>query len=415
MTIEIRNYLERFTDREAALKAVLEMDESAFGEDSHEEDINSPVFEVLDDDRTFVAWDGDQIVGTCANFTLTTSTPGGSLPSAGVTFIGVRPTHRRRGVMTAMLAKLHADGLARNEPVAVLWSADAAIYGRFGYGLATQRVSVEIPHAHAELLNAPTDSTLRLRMVDSANDFELIAPIYRGVEQSRGGVLGIDERWNRRHVYNPPHFRDGATRVQTVVAEDDNGVRGFVRYALKSSWPSGRYAEGTVVLYRLMSADTAAHAALWRYCLSVDLMTKTTWWNLPVDDPLLTWLEHSRQTNRQTTDALWLRILDLPTALAGRTYSRDIDMTIDVVDSRIVENAGTWRLSAGPEGASCTRSSGAPDLTLDIRSLGATLLGGPTLQSHGDAGWITEHTEGALAAASAAFRSERAPYCPFVF
>jgi predicted acetyltransferase len=415
MTIEIRRYLEGFSDREAALRAVVEMDETAFGEATKEEDLSSPVFDVIDDDRTFVAWDGDQIVGTGANFTLTTSTPGGSLPSAGVTLIGVRPTHRRRGVMTTMLETLHADALARNEPIAILWSADAAIYGRFGYGMATQRISVEIPHAHSALLDAPIDPALRLRMVESTKDFELIEPVYRHTQRSRGGVLTLDERWNARHVYDPPHFRDGASGVQTVVAEDDTGVRGYVRYGLKSSWPSGRYAEGTVVLYRLMSTDTAAHAALWRYCLSIDLMAKTTWWNLPVDDPILTWLEQSRQTSRQTTDAMWLRILDLPAALSGRTYSADVDVVVEVKDTRFTANAGTWRLTAGADSASCERTDASPDLTLDVRSLGAALLGGPTLQSLGDAGWIVEHTDGALAAASAAFTARHAPYCPYVF
>lgn len=415
MSIEIRNYLNGFPDRSSALKAILEMDETAFGESANYDDIDSPIFEVFDDDRMFVATDGDEIIGTGANVTLTTSAPGGSLPSAGVTFIGVRPTHRRRGVMSQMLATLHADGLQRNEPVAVLWSADAAIYGRFGYGVATQRVSVEIPHAHAALLDAPDDPGLRLRMIDSADDYALIAPVYQHVEAGRGGVLGLDETSNRRQVYDPPQYRDGATPVKTVVAEDANGVRGYLRYGLKASWPSGRHAEGTVMLYRLMSTDTAAHAALWRYCLSIDLMTKTSCWNVPVDDPVLTWLEQSRQTSRQLTDGLWLRILDLPEALARRTYSRDIAVTVEVVDSRMPANAGTWRLDVGAEGATCVRTDAPPDLTMNIRSLASALLGGPALQSHGDAGWITEHTEGALAATSAAFTAARPPFCPYVF
>ena len=201
----------------------------------------------------------------------------------------------------------------------------------------------------------------------------------------------------------------------TVIAEDDQGVRGYVRYALKADWPSGRYAEGTVKVYRLMSTDAAAHAALWRYCLSLDLMTETKYWNVPVDDPIVTWLENSRQSTRVVSDSMWLRILDLPAALAGRTYARDVDVTLEVTDRDFEANAGTWRVSAGPEGATCERTTARPDISVDIRSLGAVLLGGPSLQSHGDAAWLTEHTPGALAAASEAFSAPRAPYCPFVF
>ena len=416
MPIELRNYLEGFTDRTSALKAVLDLDETVFGEPAHEEDIDSPALNVLDDDRTFLAWDGDQPVGTCANFTLHTSTPGGgSLPSAGVTFIGVRPTHRRRGIMRQMLEALHADGIERREPIAVLWAADAAIYGRFGYGVATERLSVEIPHAHSELLDAPEDPSLRLRMVDPKDDYALVAPVYEHVRSSRGGVLSIDERWNERHVYDPPHYRDGATRVKTVVVEDDKGVRGFVRYALKASWPSGRFAEGSVIIYRLMSSDIAAHAALWRYCLSIDLMAKTTWWNLPIDDPVLTWLEHSRETTRQPNDAMWVRILDLPTALTGRQYASDVDVVIDVIDKRFEANAGTWRLTGAGDGATCERTNASADLTLDVRTLGAILLGGPRLDRHARAGWVEEHTAGSMSATSAAFGWPRAAYCPYVF
>jgi predicted acetyltransferase len=415
MPVEIRNYLKGFDDRDAALRAARELDETAFGEPLNEEDMESPLYGVLDDDRTFLAWDGDQTVGMCANFTLNTSTPGGELPAAGVTFIAVRPTHRRRGVMTQMLDTLHADGVAHNEPIAALWAADAAIYGRFGYGRATQRLTVEIPHSNAALVGAPEDPSLRLRMVETASDYEYVAPIHAALRKSRGGVLGLDESWNARHVYDPAHYRDGGTRTMTVLVEDDHGVRGYVRYALKAAWPSGRYAEGTVNIHRLTSLDPAAHAALWRYCLSIDLMTKTKWWNLPVDDPVVTWLEHSRQTTLEVSDAMWVRILDLPAALTGRIYSRDVDVTLEVTDNAFEKNAGTWRLTGGPDGASCERTNASADLTVDIRSLGAVLLGGPTLQSHADAGWLDEHVGGSVKATSDAFAAIRAPYCPFVF
>ncbi|MEO8106279.1 MAG: GNAT family N-acetyltransferase [Actinomycetes bacterium] len=415
MPVEIRNYMVGFTGRLDALRTVQTFGETVFGEPTHEEDLTSPAYGVVDDDRAFLAWDGDVVAGTCANFSLQTSTPGGSLPTAGVTWIGVLPTHRRRGVMSQMLTTLHEDGMARNEPIAALWAADAAIYGRFGYGVATQRLSIEIPHAPSALQGAPSDPSLRLRMVDTADDFALTAPIYEDAGRRRGGVLAIDDKWNAAHIYDPPHYRDGATRTQTVVAEDDDGVRGFLRYALKESWPTGRFAEGSVVVRRLMSLDAAAHAALWSYCFSLDLMTKTTWWNLPVDDPVLSWLEHSRQTTRQVNDAMWVRILDLPTALSGRAYATDIDVTLKVTDSKFAQNAGTWRLSGGPDGASCKRTSSDADLCMDIRTLSSILLGGPTLMSHGHAGWVGEQTHGALAATSAAFGADWAAYCPFVF
>ena len=415
MAIEIKNYLDGFDDRRAALQAANDLDEAAFGEPMESEDIDSPIFDVLDDDRAWFAWDGDRPIGMCANFTLETSTPGGHLPTAGVTFIAVLPTHRQRGVLRRMMDVLHAEGQSRSEPIAALWAADGALYGGVGYGMATEVVKLSVPHGAADLVDAPEDPTLRLRMVESASDYEYVKPVYDAVRTSRGGVLALTDAWNARQVFDPPRHRSGATRMFTVIAEDGDGVRGFVRYALKGDWPTGRFAEGQVKIHRLLSKDPAAHAALWRYCFSLDLMTSTRHWNLPVDDPVLTWLENSRPTAREVSDAMWVRILDLPAALAGRTYQRDVEVTLEVRDRDFEANDGTWRLVAGPEGATCEPSTASADISLDIRSLGSALLGGPSLQSHGDAGWLTEHTSGALAAASAAFGAPRAPYCPFVF
>jgi predicted acetyltransferase len=414
MSIEIRKYLDGFDDRRAALRAGFLLDETIFGEPFHEDDLDSPAFDVSDDDRTVYAWDGDEIDGTSANFAMDTSTPGGSLATAGVTFIGVKPTHRRRGVMTAMLDNLHQDGIDREEPIATLWAADSAIYPRFDYGLATYRLAAEIPHQYTRFLDGPDDSSISLRMVDTATDFEHVAPVYEANRQARAGAPALTEAWNRRHIWDPERHREGATGVQTVLAEDANGVRGYLRYALKSQWPDG-YGEGTVTIYRLMSTDAAAHAALWRYCFSLDLMTKTSWWNVPIDDPVLTWLEQPRPSKRRINDAMWVRVLDVGKSLAGRTYASDIDVTMKIRDRRIDANDGTWRLKGGPDGASCERVTESPDLSLDVRTLGAILLGGPTLVSHANAGWVDEHTSGALRAASIAFSADLAPYCPFVF
>jgi len=112
---------------------------------------------------------------------------------------------------------------------------------------------------------------------------------------------------------------------------------------------------------------------------------------------------------------MWLRLLDLPTALSGRKYSSDLDITFKVTDREFKQNEGTWRLSGGRDGATCERTSVSADISLDIRSLGAVLLGGTTLASHARAGWLDEHTPGSVSAASTAFRTELAPYCPFVF
>jgi len=414
MSVEIRNYLEGFADREAALRKIAEVDETAFGEGFTDEEIGSPIFGVLDDDRTFLAWDADQVVAVSANFSLDVSVPGGSVSTAGVTFVGVRPTHRRRGVMTAMLDTLHADGLSRNEPIAALWAADAAIYPRFGYGRATRRLFTEINRANGALGYAPEDDSIRLRMMNSSDDHSLTQPIYDAVRASRGGVPAIDDRWHERQTWDPPSSRHGTSALYTVVAEDDSGVRGFMRYNVKPEWTDS-HDNGTFNIYRMMSSDPAAHAALWRYALSFDLMAKVKWFNAPIDDPIQLWLQYPRHATRQFEDALYVRLLDLSSAMTARIFSAECDVVVDVTDSRFPDNAGRWRLAGGPGGASCQRTKDAADLALDIRVLGAAYLGDVSLSEFARAGWIEEIRPGTLGALDSALRTATPPYCPFIF
>ncbi len=414
MPVEIKNYLDGFADREAALRKIAEVDETAFGEGFTDEELGSPIFGVLDDDRTFLAWDADEVVGVSANFSLDLSVPGGSVPAAGVTFVGVRPTHRRRGVMTAMLDNLHADGLSRREPIAALWAADTAIYPRFGYGRATRRLFTEIKRAHGALSNAPEDTSIRLRMLNSSDDYELTQPIYAAVGASRAGVPAVDDRWHERQTWDPPSSRHGASALYTVVAEGDTGVRGFLRYNVKPEWTDS-HDDGTFNIYRMMSRDPAAHAALWRYALTFDLMAKVKWFNAPIDDPIQLWLQYPRHATRQFEDALYVRLLDLSAAMTARTLSTECDVVVHVNDSRFPDNAGRWRLAGGPNGTTCDRTKDAVDLTLDVRVLGAAYLGDASLREFAKAGWIEETRPGALSALDAAMRTDVPPYCPFIF
>ena len=89
------------------------------------------------------AWDGDRIVGGAGAFDYAMSVPGGaSIPAAGVTVVGVLPTHRRRGALAALMAAQLDDSRARGDVAAYLWASEATIYGRFGYGLAS-RIGVD--------------------------------------------------------------------------------------------------------------------------------------------------------------------------------------------------------------------------------------------------------------------------------
>lgn len=399
---------------DADWEAFLRVDGHAFGATMPEEiiDAERALQEV---DRSLGAYDGDELVGIATAYSFHLSVPGSRMPAAAVSWVGVLPTHRRQGVLSAMmrhqLREVHGAG---REPIAVLWASEPQIYGRYGYGLATRKLSMTVPRDSAALRgDAPVDPGLRLRLVDPA-DWKLTADVYATVAARRPGVAERTEAWWERAVRDVPGERHGRSELRGVVAEDEGGVRGYARYSTKQDW-SNSTPQGQVSVREIAASDPAALAALYRFLLDLDLMVSTELWNLPVDDPLLHWLANPRLSGPTLTDSLYVRLVDVGRALSGRAYAADVDTVLEVRDATCPWNAGRWRLTGGPDGATCVPTQDAQDLALDVADLGAAFLGGTSLLELGAAGRVTEREPGRLQAADVAFRHSPAPWNPAVF
>ena len=396
--------------------AILEVDSNAFGNTFQPEVLDSE--RVLQEPgRALGAFDGLTLVGLTSAFSFNLTVPGAVVPAAGVTWVGVLPTHRRRGVlralMTAQLYDVHERG---REAVAILWASEPVIYGRFGYGLASRAYSMKVPRsAHALRSDSPNDPALRLRLVP-ADDWTLTADVYATAAAARPGMIGRDERWHRRAASDFPSLREGRSALRCVVAEDDSGPRGYARYNTKPDW-STPIPSGTVNVREVIAVDGAALAALYRYLFDLDLMGVAELWNVPVDSPLLHWLDNTRATKPIWQDALYVRLVDVGTALAQRTYSAPVDVVLEVTDEICPWNHGRWRLVGGRDSARCKRSEDDPDLTLSITDLGGTYLGGTALGELATAGRMQVRAGSAelLSSVSAAFSTSPAPWCPFIF
>ncbi len=355
-----------------------------------------------------------RLVGIATAYQLQLTVPGGTVPTAGVSWVGVLPTHRRRGVlrslMKAQLTTLHEQG---GEPLAALWASEPPIYGRYGYGLASRHWSCTVPrHASALLPDTPTDDALRLRLV-RADDWAVTAGVYDQVRAARPGMFARDERWWARAVRDLPVMREGRSQLRCVVVEDDDGVRGYARYATKQSFDTD-FGQGQVGVREVLAVDPAALAALYRYLFDLDLMGSTSLWNIPVDDPLLHWLGNPRLAKPSTGDALYVRLVDVGAALAARTYAAAVDVVLEVTDASCPWNAGRWHLRGDGAGATCSRTDEPADLSLDVRELGAAYLGSTSLVELAAAGRV--HGPGpALRGASDAFAHSPAAWCPVVF
>jgi predicted acetyltransferase len=408
----------RFVDAKDRQEEFREVDRLAFGMPS-EPEVEAVVPVTLDWDRAVAVEDAEgRFAGVHASFPFAMPVPGGSVPTSGLTWVGVRPDHRRRGLLQAMIATHFERSLSRGEPVSALYAAEAGIYGRFGYGSAADdlRLTLERRAALRDVAGS-ADLALRLESLDAAVHGDVVDAVHRAAGQGRPGWITRDtEALRARQLVDPPAWRRGGEplRIVTVTAADDD-VRGYALFRRTERWESGR-PRSTVHVRELAAVDPAAAHRLWSFLLDLDLTVSVETAMLPVDDALTHLLVDPRSATARLQDNVWVRLLDLPVALAARRYAAPLDVVLGVTDGRLPANAGNWRLrttsvEAGAHVGAVERTSAAPDVTLDVRELGAAYLGGRSLAALGPAGLVTEHTPGALLAASAAFRWPLAPVC----
>ncbi|SKC78146.1 GNAT family N-acetyltransferase [Krasilnikoviella flava] len=351
--------------------------------------------------------------------------PGATLPTAGLTWVGVHPQHRRRGLLTAMIGQHLERCRERGEALSALFAAETAIYGRFGYGKAADDLRLTVPRG-AALRDVPgaDEHSVRIEHADRVRHGELVARLHRapGLPTAPGGLnrpgwatRESDALWDS-YWSDPKTFRTGGREsLRVVVVERDGEPRGYATFRRTLDWqvtgPRGTVHTGDVV-----ALDAAAARALWGVLLDLDLMATTEPFLLATDDPVTSLLVDPRAAAPRVADNVWVRVVDVPAALAGRRYQAEVDVVLGVADARLPDNAGSWRLRAAAFGeASCERTDAAPDLELDVRELGAAYLGGTSLAALAGAGLVTERTPGALARASAAFGWPVAPACGWVF
>jgi predicted acetyltransferase len=364
---------------------------------------------VLEPDRTLVLRDDGRIVAATGIYTRRIAVPGGEVPVAGVTQVGVRPTHRRRGMLTALMRRQLADvHEAGDEAIAALWASESVIYGRFGYGLATWAVDLRVatrdvrfrtePAAAVDLLPAP-EAVDRLR------------PIHDAARAQRPGMLDRAGAWWAFRIDDPESDRDGAQALRAAVIDG----AAYALYAGKLKFEEGQ-AAGEAIVREVVATTPESHAAIWGFLLGLDLVRRVSYELAPVDDPLPHMLAEARAVKADLYgDALWLRLVDLPRALRERAYGQPFEVVFEVADEVCPWNAGRWALRWDGSTATCAPTALPAGLELTVAELGAAYLGGTTLDALARAGRVRELRSGALAAASRAFRGDREPWCPEIF
>ncbi len=389
---------------------------AAFGLEAAEPYLSEPA-PVAELDRSLGLWEGDRVVATSGIYSRVLTVPGAVLPCAGVTWVTVAPTHRRRGILTAImrrqLTELHEH---QREPVAALWAAEYPIYGRFGYAPATFRGDFT---GRTERLRLRPDVDLgsgHVELVPKETYQAAATAVHERLRRFVPGNLERDQRWWDRILQDEKEHRHGAIERRYLLhTEPDGTVTGYAAYRVKPGWSDGAEPDGTLTVEEARATSTAAYAALWRLMLSVDLVRTVKAPLLAPDDPIRHLVTDARALRVSQLDGLWVRLVDVDRALAARRYPAPIDLVIEVRDEFCPWNARRWRLSGHPAGGYCGRTDLDADLALGIEELSAAYLGGISLGALHAAGRVTELSPGAVALASTAFSWPVPPSCPDEF
>ncbi|WP_036440791.1 enhanced intracellular survival protein Eis [Mycolicibacterium mageritense] len=382
------------TATEADWTAMTLLGGTAFGEIGHPDSIAAWRTMVPADDAAVVVRDGADVVGQCFFLELSLTVPGGAvLPTAGISFVAVAPTHRRRGILRMMYTELHQRIADRGYPIAALTASEGGIYGRFGYGPATIEQLVSIDRRFAEF-HASVPDPGGVRLVKPAEHRDTFAEIYeRWRRGTPGGLVRPTALWDDL-LADRENTRGGGSELFAFLHPD-----GYVLYRVHGDDPMNmRVAE-------FVAATTDADVALWRALLGMDLMEKVDVWTYP--DEILPQLLTNPRLVRVTSSAddLWLRIMDIPCTLEARRYQADLDLVLEVSDG-FRSDGGRFALEIRDGRARCTPTENPADVELGLDVLGSLYLGGYRPDGFAVANRLRSNDPAAVRRLGAAFASE---------
>ena len=335
------------------------------------------------------------------------------VPVAGLTWVGVHPDHRRRGLLTAMLEHHFEQARREGLHLSALHASEPGIYGRHGYGLASWELTIEVgrgttftaPHLEDEAgaivtrLGTVTDDGVdqRRRRID----LDLMAT-------NVGTILGNEAFYAELGHVTAEETRDSEPPRILFALRDGRDV-GYVVFKRTHKWPNSRPAAEVAV--RPISGGPAARLALLRRVVDLDLSGTIKIDGVAGTDPILSWVQGPRGLGGVNSyDSLWVRLVDLPGSLAARGYEADCDVVVEVADTSAPWNAGRWRIRVKDGTCEATRTDDDAEVSLPVTALGAAYLGGANLAEMHRGGVLAEHKPGAVRDLWQAFRTDVGPY-----
>ncbi|MFF8603791.1 GNAT family N-acetyltransferase [Streptomyces sp. NPDC015232] len=371
--------------------------------------------------RTYGAFDRGRLVATFQSFDQRLSTVGGAdLAANAVSGVTVSPTHRRRGLLSGMMADDLALAKERGDACATLIAAEYPIYGRFGYGVASWITEWLVDVTRSGLdrrWSGPgeADGGGRIDLADGAEIRKEGPELHRRLAAQRAGITARTPRGWDVGTGNAYHAHPWTEPFYAVYRSEAGEVEGFVAYTSDDKWSDQKQPGNTASVRDLIAVTPAAERALWRFVCSVDWITQVRTGYRAPDDVLPLLLPDPRAARVLThADMLWLRVLDVPKVFEPRTYATEGTLVLEVKDAAGYAN-GRFRLDASPSGGACAPTSAAPDLVLDVAELATLALGDESAVRLAILGRIEEAVAGAAARADLLLRSPRRPWSMDIF
>ena len=355
------------------------------------------------------AFDGPRLVSTYSTIPFTMRANGNAVPMGGVSTVGTLPEYRRRGLMSRITLQAFADMRERGQGVAALWASQAAIYQRYGYGMVTVMRNYQVDITDIDFHDGD-GGTSEVERLGIATGYDLVKQVYIGFIAHRMCYLH-----RGRPLWHNNAFEDidAEGPVHIALSRDGDGAPdGYMVYTLRHDRHDHPSRSQEIRIRDLAWLTPGAYRSLWSFVKRHDLVGSVRWNNAPADDPALEFFLEPRLLNARDDEGMWLRIVDVPMALAGRGWDADGELTLGIAEDRIAPwNVGTWRLGVSGGTAEAGPAGGDADIVLPVKALALLYAGRRSARELAALGML-EGGPDALRRADALFATRHAPHCP---
>jgi len=367
-------------------------------------------------DWSMCAFDDGKLVTTSGVWPFQMRINGGQASVGGVTMVSTRPSHRRQGLLSRVMARSLREQRERGQYLSALWASFGAIYQRFGFGLASMPLWYQLDPRLVRL-HAEPESGSRVELYDRTMAMPMLKALYVAHATPRNLFLHRGQpMWDfmLREVDGvAPHIAihrtPGGSPTGYVIYETHG--RGGTRMSVDDAPPNQE-----IQVRDLVALDAPAWHGLWAYLRAHDLVRSIRVGPLADDDPAPLLTLEPRQLRARTEDSIWLRVVDVERALALRPYGAAGQLAIEIgADPTCDWNVGCFRLETDGRTSTVKRCSDVPDLVLSPRALATLFAGHRSATQLFRAGLLDARDPTSLALADALFRTEHRPHCPDMF